>query len=75
MVSQRISILETYEDLVEAFRLKYSFEDVQERLRKELEGRTQGPSETISTYLCKVRDLLDQLKPLLTLLEQLDRVY
>ena len=48
---------------------------MQERLRKELEGRTQGPSETISTYLCKVRDLLDQLKPPLTLHEQLDRVY
>ena len=48
---------------------------MQDRLRKELEGRTQGPSETISTYLCKVRDLLDQLKPPLTLHEQLDRVY
>ena len=65
----------SYEDLVEAFRLQYSIEDVQERLQKELEGRTQGPSETISTYLCKVRDLLDQLKPPLTLHEQLDRVY
>ena len=48
---------------------------MQERLRKELEGRTQGPSESISTYLCKVRDLIDQLKPPLTLHEQLDRVY
>ena len=65
----------TYEDLVDAFRLQYSFEDVQERLRKELEVRTQGPSEEISTYLLKVRDLLDQLKPPLTLGEQLDRVY
>ena len=65
----------SYEDLVKAFRLQYSFEDVQERLRKELEDRTQGPSKTISTYLCKVRDLLDQLKPPLTLHEQLDRVY
>ena len=65
----------SYEDLVEAFRLQYSFEDVQERLRKELEGRTQGPSESISTYLCKVRDLIDQLKPPLSLHEQLDRVY
>ena len=37
--------------------------------------RTQGPSEEISTYLLKVRDLLDQLKPPLTLGEQLDRVY
>ena len=64
-----------YEDLVEAFRLQYSFEYVQERLRKELEGRTQGPSEPISTYLCKVRDLIDQLKLPLTLHEQLDRVY
>ena len=65
----------SYEGLVEAFQLQYSFEDVQERLRKELEGRTQGSTETISTYLCKVRDLLDQLKPPLTLHEQLDRVY
>ena len=65
----------TYEDLVDAFRIQYSFEDVQERLRKELEVRTQGPSEEISTYLLKVRDLLDQLKPPLTLGEQLDRVY
>ena len=65
----------TYEDLVDAFRLQYSFEDVQDRLRKELEVRTQGPSEEISTYLLKVRDLLDQLKPPLTLGEQLDRVY
>ena len=65
----------TYEDLVDAFRLQYSFENVQERLRKELEVRTQGPSEEISTYLLKVRDLLDQLKPPLTLGEQLDRVY
>ena len=64
----------TYEDLVDAFRLQYSFEDVQERLRKELVVRTQGPSEEISTYLLKVRDLLDQLKPSLTL-EQLNRVY
>ena len=48
---------------------------MQERLRKKLKGRTQGPSESISTYLCKVRDLLDQLKPSLTLHEQLDRVY
>ena len=38
----------TYEDLVDAFRLQYSFEDVQERLRKELEVHTQGPSEKIS---------------------------
>ena len=37
--------------------------------------RTQGPSEEISTYLLKVRDLLDQLEPPLTLEEQLDRVY
>ena len=37
--------------------------------------RTQGPSEEISTYLLKVRDLLNQLKPPLTLGEQLDRVY
>ena len=37
--------------------------------------RTQGPSEEISTYLLKVRDLLDQLKPPRTLEEQLDRVY
>ena len=65
----------TYEDLVDAFRLQYSFENVQERLRKELEVRTQGPSEEISTYLLKVRDLLDQLKPPLTVGEQLDRVY
>ena len=35
----------SYEVLVEAFRLQYSFEDVQERLRKELEGRTyKGPN-------------------------------
>ena len=53
----------------------FSFEDVQERLRKELEVRTQGPSESISVYLCKVRDFLDQLKPPLTLLELLNRVY
>ena len=65
----------TYEDFVSAFRLQYSFEDVQERLRKELEVHTQGPSEEISTYLLKMRDLLDQLKPPLTLGEQLDRVY
>ena len=37
--------------------------------------RTQGPSEEISTYLLKVRDLLDPLKPPLTLGEHLDRVY
>ena len=65
----------TYEDFVDAFRLQYSFEDVQERLQKEMEVCTQGPSEEISTYLLKVRDLLDQLKPSLTLGEQLDRVY
>ena len=35
----------TYEDFVDAFWLRYSFEDVQERLRKELEVRNQGPSE------------------------------
>ena len=64
----------TYEDFVDAFRLQYSFEDVQERLRKELEVRTQGLSEQISTYLLKVSDLLDQLKPPLTLGEQLDCV-
>ena len=65
----------TYEDFVDAFHLQYSFEDEQERLRKQLEVRTQGSSEEISTNLLKVRDLLDQLKPPLTLGEQLDRVY
>ena len=64
-----------YEDFLDAFRLQYSFVDVQERLRKELEVRTQGPSAEIFTYLLKVRDLLDQLKPPLMLGEQLDRVY
>ena len=49
----------TYEDFVEAFHLQSSFEDVQERLRKELKVRTQGPTEEISTYLLKVSDLLD----------------
>ena len=56
-------------------RLQYSFEDVQEKLRKELEVHTQGSSQEISTYLLKVRDLLDQLKTPLTLGEQLDLVY
>ena len=64
-----------HEDFVDAFRLQYSFEDLQERLQKKLEVRIQGPSEEISMYLLKVRDLLDQLKPPLTLGEQLDRVY
>ena len=64
----------TYEDFVDAFRLQYSFEDVQERLRKELEVCTRGPSEEISMYLLKVRDLLDQLKPPLTLGEQRPRL-
>ena len=75
MISSRVSILENIEDFVDAFRLQYSFGDVQERLRKELEVRTQGPSEEISTYLLKVWDLLDQLKPPLRLGEQVDRVY
>ena len=72
---QEYQFWKSYEDFVDAFRLQYSFEDVQEILRKELEVRTQGPSEEISTYLLKVRELLDQLKPPLTLGEQLDRVY
>ena len=65
----------TYGDFVDAFRIQYSFENAQERLRKELQVHPHGPSEEISTYLLKVRDLLDQVKPPLTLGEQLDRFY
>ena len=57
---------------MDAFRLQHSFEDVQERLRKELEVRTQGPREEISTYVLKVRDLLDQLDYRLG--QQIDRM-
>ena len=44
-------------------------------INKNIQLHTQGPSESISTYLCKVRDLFDQLKLPLTLYGQLDRVY
>ena len=65
----------TYNDFVDAFRLQYGADDLQERLRQEIEHRTQGPTEDISTYLTKFRVLLDRVRPAIPLVEQLDRAY
>ena len=65
----------TYDDFVDAFRLQYGADDLQERLRQEIEHRTQGPTEDISTYLTKFRVLLDRVRPAIPLIEQLDRAY
>ena len=49
MVSSRISVLENIRRFRRCFPFTIQYEDVQEGLRKELEVRTQGPSEEIST--------------------------
>ena len=61
---------QTYSDFVDAFRLQYCTEDMQCRLKTDIERRTQGPQEDMSTYLSKPRNLLDQRKPPLLLGEQ-----
>ena len=66
---------EKYDDFIEAFRLQYGADDLQKRLRQELEHRTQGPREDICTYLSKFRALLDRIRPLLPISKQLDRTY
>ena len=65
----------TFDEFVEAFRLQYGADDIQERLRQEKEHRTQGPNEDVSTYLTKLRVLLDRVRPVFALTEQLDRAY
>ena len=65
----------TFDEFVEAFRLKYGADDIQERLRQEIEHRTQGPNEDVATYFTKLRVLLDRVRPVIALNEQLDRAY
>ncbi|CAB0042366.1 unnamed protein product [Trichogramma brassicae] len=65
----------TLEDMADAFRLQYCDEGTQQCLLQEIEARTQGPKEEISVFLLKIRLLLDQLKPPLSMREQIDRAY
>ena len=65
----------SYSDFIDAFRLQFCMQDLQEALARELRERTQGPHEDISTYLSKIRGLMDQIMPPMSLAEQLRVAY
>ena len=58
-----------------ARRLQYGVPDFQARLEEELTPRTQGPNETISSFISNLRLLLDKVVPKMTLEAQLERTY
>ena len=64
-----------YQDFLGAFQLEYCVGGRQERLKREVENRTQGPHESISQYLGKLRMLLDAVRPVMPLSERLQRAY
>ena len=65
----------TFDEFVEAFRLQYRVDDIQERLCQEIKHRTQGLNEDVSIYLTKLRVLLDRVRSAIALNVQQDRAY
>ena len=64
----------TLDDFLEDIKLQYSIPKLQIRL-EDIRSRTQARDGTISSFIPKIRILLDRLSPKMSLSSQLDRVY
>ena len=65
----------TVADVILALQQRYRPIDYEVRLEDELRERSQGPCESISSYIIGMRVLLKKFAPPLPLRTQLDRVY
>ena len=62
-------------DFFAAFRLQYGISDFQARLEEEMTSRTQGPDESVSSFISNLRLILGKVVPKISLEAQLERTY
>uniref|UniRef100_A0ABD2WGX5 Ty3 transposon capsid-like protein domain-containing protein n=1 Tax=Trichogramma kaykai TaxID=54128 RepID=A0ABD2WGX5_9HYME len=66
---------DTLEKFIEDLRLQYGIPNFQMRLEDEIRNRTQGPDEKITTFIAKIRLLMNKISPQWSEKKQLNRIY